>query len=122
MPFSPAEPPLLSLESSQLAITVKENATLTCTVTGGYPPVASISIVKLDDVVASTTLGVLQVTTSDDPFGEYVCIANNSVLVTEEVITIKEKGEWMHYKDCNHTTCYFSTARLVNMYSYNTCV
>ena len=53
---------------------------------------------KNGELVAAAESNVLQVNTDTlmgTPFGEYICIVNNSVIAVEKAVTVKEKRKWV---------------------------
>ena len=76
-----------------MAIAEGETATLTCSATGGYPPVSKISV-KKDGMVLATSEGeVLTVSSSyTNAYGKYICCVNNSVVTVHEDVLVKERG------------------------------
>ena len=74
---------------------MNESVNISCTASGGYPPVSSISMTKNGELVMTTESSVLHVNTDTvmgTPFGEYICVVNNSVITVVKAVLLKEKG------------------------------
>ena len=98
------EPPLATLGASKDAFTMNENVTITCTARDGYPPVSSIFMTKNGELVMTAESDVLHVNTDTvvgTPFGEYICVAYNSVITVEKTVLLKEKGIYNTCKQCS---------------------
>ena len=92
---SHAAPPEVQAGASNLTITSLQSSILTCTAQGGYPPLHHTSWVKGGVTVAMGTDTVTFNTSQvPQPYGEYTCVVNNTVVSIEEVVFIKEKG-WL---------------------------
>ena len=90
------EPAVISLQASRPALWGNENSTLICTADGGYPPTSNISWVKNGSVISTATTNQLTITVAasdNNPFGQYVCLVNNTVTTTETLFLMKEKGD-----------------------------
>ena len=90
------EPPAVSIQSSRPALQDNENTTLNCTADGGYPPTSSISFIKNARVVSTSNTDQLVMTVAANDihaFGQYKCVVNNSVTITEETLLMKQKGD-----------------------------
>ena len=89
------EPATVSIQSSRPALWDNEYTTLDCTADGGYPPTSSISWVKNGRVISTTNKNQLMITvaaTDTGPFGQYVCLVNNSVTAIKTSFLMKQKG------------------------------
>ena len=77
-----------------------ENAALVCSVTGGYPPITNISLLKNGDVIASTAReSTLQVNTADLPpsiscYGLYICLVDLSGVPLQQSVMLNKKGSY----------------------------
>ena len=76
---------------------MNQNTTVVCSVTGGYPPITNISLLKNGNVIASTASeSRLQVDTADivacNHFGLYVCLVNLSDVAIQQSVVLKERG------------------------------
>ena len=79
---------------------MNESVNISCTASDGYPPVSSISMTKNGELVMTTESDVLHFSTDTvmgTPFGEYICIVNNSVITVEKTVLLKEKGIYNTY-------------------------
>ena len=87
-----AEHPLFTLQLHG----ANQNTSVVCSATGGYPPIANISLLKNGNVVTSTaTESRLQVNTADiasNHFGLYVCLVNLSGVTLQQNVVLKERG------------------------------
>ena len=103
-PYLSTEPATISIQSNTPALWNNENTTLNCTADGGYPPTSSISWVKNGRVISTTSEDQLTITVAADdtncsPFGQYVCLVNNSVTTMETSFLMKQKGDSYLYVD-----------------------
>ena len=76
---------------------MNDSVNISCTASDGYPPGFSISMTKNGELLAATESDVLYVNTDTvvgTPFGEYICVVNNSVITVEKAILLKEKGNY----------------------------
>ena len=75
-----------------------QNITLVCSVTGGYPPITNISLLKSGRTIASTVgESRLQVNTADishniNRYGLYICLVNLSGTSLQQSVILKERG------------------------------
>ena len=101
-PYLSTEPATISIQSSRPALQDDENITLNCTADGGYPPTSSISFIKNGRIISTTSDEQLVITVAANdtsPFGQYVCLVNNSVTAMESSFLIKQKGDSYLYVD-----------------------
>ena len=89
------ETPITRFEADKVTITHMDDATLVCSASGGYPPVSTLSVRKGDTAVTTTmqTLSLPLSTFVNNPFGQFSCLVNNSNVVMEKFILIKERGK-----------------------------
>ena len=61
---------------------------------GGYPPTSNISWVKNNRIISTTSAEQLtiNVTAGLLSFGRYVCLVNNSAVIQQKSLLIKQKG------------------------------
>ena len=94
--FFYTEPATISIQSSRPALQDNDNTTLNCSADGGYPPTSSISFIKNDRVISTTSDDQLVITVAANdtsPFGQYKCVVNNSVTTMETSFLMKQKGD-----------------------------
>ena len=74
-----------------------EEAILTCTATGGYPPIHNMSLVKNGQVIVNRVSSEITYTTSGgfpiEVYGTYSCIVNNTAGTSSKTILLQHKGE-----------------------------
>ena len=75
-------------------------AMVVCSATGGYPPITSISLLKNDDVIASSASeSTLQVNAADIPpninhYGLYVCLVDLSGIQLQQSVVLDKRGSY----------------------------
>ena len=94
------ELPLVEFE----AVSRTDGTFLTCTASGGYPPITSITIEKGGENVASTESESIVVNTADvggGVFGDFKCLVDNSVIVVEEILEPQTGGSERNGESCD---------------------
>ncbi len=84
-----------SFTTSKKSLFSDEVASLTCSATIRYPPLTSISILKNNITVSTTSDGILTVSTDHlgvSPYGLYQCILNATGVTFSLDLMIKDKG------------------------------
>ena len=97
-----AEPATISIQSTRPALLDNESTTLNCSADGGYPPTSSISFVKNGRVISTSSDEelVINIAANDtSPFGQYMCLVNNSVTTMTTSVLLKQKGDNCLYVD-----------------------
>ena len=93
------ESPKIELTSNVKAFDSKEKATLTCTATGGYPPIHNMSLVKNGQVILNRVSNEITYTPHGgfpkEVYGAYSCIVNNTAGTSSRTILLQHKGECM---------------------------
>ena len=80
-----------TVESSSLPAT--HTTTLTCTATGGYPPVDSITLYKNNELIMRTSSGALQYnTTTSSQYGRYECTVDSNIHSVQKTLLLQEEG------------------------------
>ena len=116
--FFSTEPASVFIQASKSTLSDSENTTLSCTTDGGFPPTSNISWIKNGRIISRTSCNQLTINvTANDvhPFGQYVCMVNNSVTTLQYDLLLKERGRrgngWKVLSACvNHanvTKCSF---------------
>ena len=78
-------------ESSSLSAT--DTTTLTCSATGGYPPVNSITLYKNNELIMRTSSGALQYnTTTSFQYGRYECVIDSEINTVRRDLLLQEEG------------------------------
>ena len=94
--YDSIESPEVRLTSSLMIFELTEEATLQCTVVGGYPPIHNISLVKNGVVILSRFTSEVKHTTASglprDVYGLYTCIVNNTAGTSSKTILLQHKG------------------------------
>ena len=77
------------------ATTKDEGASLTCRASIEFPPFSMLSLIKNGQTVATSSSGLLQISTKSvnaNPFGVYTCQLNASREIFQKCIELKEQG------------------------------
>ena len=85
----------ITLTTDKEAATRNEGATLTCRASIEFPPLSMITFIKNGETVATSTSGLLQISTKGvnaNPFGLYICQLNASGVTFNETIILKNQG------------------------------
>ena len=93
--FSP-ETPYTELKAVSSSLPAGHTTTVTCTGRGGYPPVNSISLYKNNELLMSSSSGVLQYNTNNrtttTQYGIYKCVIDYRINTIQRQLLLKEQG------------------------------
>ena len=90
-----AENPWTEFTAESSSLPATHTTTLTCTATGGYPPVDSITLYKNNELIMRTSSGVLQYnTTTSSQFGRYQCVIEKEISNVKKVLLLQEEGNF----------------------------
>ena len=93
--FSP-ETPSTELTAVSSSLPAGHTTTVTCTGRGGYPPVNSISLYKNNELLMSSSSGVLQYNTNNrtttTQYGIYKCVIDYRINTIQRQLLLQEQG------------------------------
>ena len=92
------ETPLTEFTAESSSLPATHTTTLTCTATGGYPPVDSITLYKNNELIMRTSSGALQYnTTTSSQYGRYQCVIDSVIHTVRKSLLLQEEGKLHFY-------------------------